>query len=629
MPPVKTSGYAKPKNTKKTLLRILKYMGKFKSLWILIFFCLLVSSGASIAGSYMIKPVLNNYIIPLIGSKSPDFVPFLKLLLGIALLYVSGSFCSWLSSRLQLKIVTTLLYNIRVDLFKKLETLPIKYYDSHPHGDIMSRFTNDTDTMREMLSQALPQLLSSSLTITGILAMMIVLSPLLTLAVIVSISLMMILAGKVGKRSSAGFKAQQKELGLANGYIEELIEGQRVVKVFCHENETIEKFSLLNDNLCKAGIEANTFGTILGPVMGNLGHVQYALVAVLGGLLVITGRMDLGTIAAFLQYTRNFSQPVNMISQLFSSILNALAGAERIFDTIDEESEADNGRVSLVNAYALHKDSDDVLVQSFAYTGEWAWKDSADNSLSLLKGEVVFDNVSFGYRPDKEVLHNISINARAGSKIALVGSTGSGKTTVINLLTRFYDVPEEKGCIYCDGLPINSIKKDDLRRSLGMVLQDTHLFSGTVLENIKFGNLEASRKQVLDAAKLANADNFICHLENGYDTFISGDGANLSQGQRQLLAIARAAVANPPVLVLDEATSSIDTRTESLIQEGMDKLMKGRTTFVIAHRLSTVRNADEILVFEKGNIIERGNHDALMEKKGRYYQLYTGNKIGD
>lgn len=628
MPPVKTSGYAKPKNTKKTLLCILKYMGKFKSLWILIFFCLLVSSGASIAGSYMIKPVLNNYIIPLIGRKSPDFVPFLKLLLGIAFLYISGAFCSWLSSRLQLKIVTTLLYNIRVDLFKKLETLPIKYYDSHPHGDIMSRFTNDTDTMREMLSQALPQLLSSSLTIIGILTMMIVLSPLLTLVVIVSISLMMIIAGKVGKRSSAGFKAQQKELGLANGYIEELIEGQKVVKVFCHENETIEKFSDLNDNLCKAGIEANTFGTILGPVMGNLGHVQYALVAVAGGLLVITGRMDLGTIAAFLQYTRNFSQPVNMISQLFSSILNALAGAERIFDTIDEESEADNGRIGLVNAYELHKDSDDVLVQSFAYTGEWAWKDSADNSLSLLKGEVVFDNVSFGYRPDKEVLHNISINAKSGSKIALVGSTGSGKTTVINLLTRFYDVPEENGCIYCDGFPVNSIRKDDLRRSLGMVLQDTHLFSGTVLENIKFGNLEASRKQVVDAAKLANADNFICHLENGYDTFISGDGANLSQGQRQLLAIARAAVANPPVLILDEATSSIDTRTESLIQEGMDKLMKGRTTFVIAHRLSTVRNADEILVLEKGNIIERGNHDALMEKKGRYYQLYTGNKIG-
>lgn len=628
MPPVKTSGYAKPKNTKKTLLRILKYMGKFKSLWILIFFCLLVSSGASIAGSYMIKPVLNNYIIPLIGRKSPDFVPFLKLLLGIAFLYISGAFCSWLSSRLQLKIVTTLLYNIRVDLFKKLETLPIKYYDSHPHGDIMSRFTNDTDTMREMLSQALPQLLSSSLTIIGILTMMIVLSPLLTLVVIVSISLMMIIAGKVGKRSSAGFKAQQKELGLANGYIEELIEGQKVVKVFCHENETIEKFSELNDNLCKAGIEANTFGTILGPVMGNLGHVQYALVAVAGGLLVINGRMDLGTIAAFLQYTRNFSQPVNMISQLFNSILNALAGAERIFDTIDEESEADNGRIGLVNAYELHKDSDDVLVQSFAYTGEWAWKDSADNSLSLLKGEVVFDNVSFGYRPDKEVLHNILINAKAGSKIALVGSTGSGKTTVINLLTRFYDVPEENGCIYYDGFPVNSIRKDDLRRSLGMVLQDTHLFSGTVLENIKFGNLEASRKQVVDAAKLANADNFICHLENGYDTFISGDGANLSQGQRQLLAIARAAVANPPVLILDEATSSIDTRTESLIQEGMDKLMKGRTTFVIAHRLSTVRNADEILVLEKGNIIERGNHDALMEKKGRYYQLYTGNKIG-
>ena len=512
-------------------------------------------------------------------------------------------------------------------MFNKLEKLPVKYYDAHPHGEIMSRFTNDTDTLRDMFSQSVPQLMSSSVTVLGVFVMMLVLSPVLTAVIAGSLALMMIVARKIGKRSASAFREQQKNIGIVNGYIEEHIEGQKVVKVFNHEKVIEADFAVLNDRLQQSGMEANTFANILGPIMGNFSHIQYAFVAILGAFFVITGSMDLGTVAAFLQYTRSFSQPVTMISQLFNSILNALAGAERIFSTIDELPETDDGRILLVNAYEAEIDGEKKLVQSFAYTGEWAWKDNADNHLIRLNGEVVFDDVSFGYRENKTVLHNISIHAKPGQKIALVGSTGSGKTTVINLLSRFYDVPAENGRILYDGVPLNEIKKDDLRRSLGMVLQDTHLFTGTIFDNIKYGNLEASRAQVLEAAKLANADGFIRHLENGYDTVISGDGANLSQGQRQLLAIARAAVANPPVLVLDEATSSIDTRTEALIQTGMDRLMKGRTVFVIAHRLSTVRNADEILVLEKGSIIERGTHESLINQKGRYYHLYTGNSI--
>ncbi len=647
MPPVKMKGVQRPKNTKKTLLRLLNYMGKFKKYWGVIFFCLIISSAAGITGSYMIKPVLNNYVLPLIGHEKPDFSSFAFLLFCLALVYLSGVFCSWLSNRLQLRVMTTLLYRLRMDLFEKLQNLPVNYYDSHTHGDIMSRFTNDTDTLREMLSQALPQLMSSAFTVVGILVMMIFLSPLLALLVVVMMSLQLLLARKLGRRSAKGFKEQQKNIGIVNGYVEEMIQGQKVVKVFSHEKAALEKFDELNGNLCKAGIEANTFGTILGPVMGNLSHIQYAVVAVTGGFFVISGRLDLGTIAAFLQYTRSFTQPVSMISQLFNSILNALAGAERIFETIDQIPEADNGRVTLVNAYeaktkpagrnegaeqaddknsASSKHEKTTLVQSFSYTGEWAWKDSADNSLKKLSGKVVFDHVNFGYRAEKEVLHDICINAKPGTKIALVGSTGSGKTTVINLLSRFYDVQDEKGTIYIDDIPLNLIKKDDLRRSLGMVLQDTHLFTGTVFDNIKYGNLEASRHQVIEAAKLSNAHNFIQHLEKGYDTVLTGDASSLSQGQRQLLSIARAALKNPPILILDEATSSIDTRTEKLIQEGMDKLMQGRTSFVIAHRLSTVRNADEILVFEKGHIIERGTHEELLSQKGRYWELNFGGR---
>lgn len=627
MPPIKNKGSAKPKNTKKTLRRIFSYMKKFKMLWIAVFLLVLTSSFASIAGSYIIKPALNDFILPLIHHENPDFSGFIKLLSTLAVIFACGAFASWGNSRIMLYISSTLLFRIRTELFEKLEKLPIRYYDSHPHGEIMSRFTNDTDTLRDMFSQTVPQLMSQTVTILGIFVMMLVLSPILTIVVALTMVGMLFLASKIGKKSALAFREQQKNIGVVNGYIEELIEGQKVVKVFNHEKQVIKEFSKLNDELYEAGSKANSYANVLGPIMGNLSHVQYALVAVLGAFMVIFSKSDLGTVAAFLQYTRSFSQPVTTISQLFNSILNALAGAERIFNIIDEVPEEDNGKITLVNAYSLKSDSEksEKLVQSFASTGEWAWKNSTDGSLSKLRGNVVFEHVSFGYRPEKTVLHDICIHAKPGQKIALVGSTGSGKTTITNLLTRFYDVKEGFGNIIYDGIPLNNINKNDLRRSLGMVLQDTHLFSGTITENIRYGNLESSLAQVYDAAKLANADSFIKHLEKGYDTVISGDGSSLSQGQRQLLSIARTAVANPPVLILDEATSSIDTRTEKLIQDGMDKLMKGRTVFVIAHRLYTVRNADEIIVLEKGSIIERGTHEQLLEKKGRYYTLYTGN----
>jgi ATP-binding cassette subfamily B multidrug efflux pump len=628
--PGQKRGYAKPKNTRGTILRLVGYMGKYKTLWILVFACVLLSSLAGVAGSYIIKPALNNYIIPLIGHKHPDMSKFAGMLAVMTGIFAAGALATWGNSRIMVSISSGVLCRIRTDLFSRLETLPVKYYDAHPHGELMSRFTNDTDTLRDMLSQSVPQMMSSAVTVVSVFVMMLVLSPLLTLVVVVTIALMMFLAAKVGKKSAASFRDQQKNLGIVNGYIEELIEGQRVVKVFNHEDEANREFAVLNDNLCEAGTAANTYANILMPMMGNMSHVQYALVAISGALLVISGRMDIGTIAAFLQYTRSFSQPVTMMSQQFNSILNALAGAERIFAVIDEQSESDGGTMMLVNAYEAEDKSapgKKRLVQSYAFTGEWAWKKPDNADLEMLRGDVVFDHVTFGYEKDKTVLHDVCIHAEPGQKIALVGSTGSGKTTTTNLLTRFYDIEEGNGSIVYDGIPLTMIKKDDLRRSLGMVLQDTHLFTGTIRDNIRYGNLEASEAQIEEAAKLANADTFIRHLDKGYDTVITGDGGSLSQGQRQLLAIARAAVADPPVLILDEATSSIDTRTEAMIQKGMDGLMKGRTVFVIAHRLSTVRNADEIVVLEQGRIIERGTHDQLMTLKGRYYRLYTGNTI--
>lgn len=639
MPPVK-KGFAKPKNAKKTISRMMQYMGSYKYFWILVFVCVLLSSGASVLGSYMIKPALNDYIIPLIGKQNPDLSGFLKLLVGVFCIFLVGVLASWINNRLMLHISTNLLFKVRVDLFSKLEKLPIKFYDSHTHGELMSRFTNDTDTMREMMSQTVPQLLSSTITVIAVFSMMIVLSPMLTVVMILTMVFLFNIIKFVGKRSVASFRENQKSVGELNGFIEEMIEGQKVVKVFNHEKKAISEFQQLNENLRRAGTAAMTYGGIMGPITNNTSHAQYAIVAIVASIFMIlgqshenvlnwfTGALNLGTIAAFLQYTRSFTQPISQISQQANSVLNALAGAERIFAIIDEEPEVDQGEFSLVNAFdAKNSDGSTKLVQSFANTGEWAWKNPADNSLSQLRGEVIFDHVTFGYTPAKTVLHDICIHAKPGMKIALVGSTGSGKTTTINLLTRFYDVPEGNGSITYDGIPLNQISKSSLRKSLGMVQQNTHLFTGTIRENIRFGNLEASDAQVYEAAKLANADHFIRHLENGYDTVISGDGSSLSQGQCQLLAIARAAVANPPVLILDEATSSIDTRTEALIEKGMDSLMAGRTSFVIAHRLSTVRNADEIIVLEHGNIIERGTHDQLIEAKGRYYFLYTGNKI--
>ena len=650
MPPVRPKGFGKPKDTKKTIGRILSYMGKFKALWLVVFVCVLISSGASVAGGMFTKIALNRYIIPLLqqyqaaGSLTPEVAAGLRsfagLILGVMSIFLMGVIASWCNNRLMLYISTNLLYNVRTDLFNKLEQLPIKYYDAHTHGELMSRFTNDTDTMREMMSQTIPQLLSSIITVVAVFILMIILSPLLTLVMIVTMVFITMLMGAIAKRSARAFRENQKSVGELNGFIEEMIEGQKVVKVFNHEDKARERFAVLNGNLRKAGTAAMTFGGVMGPLMNNLSHMQYATVAIISASLMIAGFntaetsnwfigvLDLGTIAAFLQYTRSFSQPISSMTQQANSVLNALAGAERIFGVIDEEPEVDEGKFTLVNAYdAKESDGNDRLVQSYAYTGEWAWKNPDDNSLRQLQGEVVFDHVTFGYKSEKTVLHDVCIHAKPGQKIALVGSTGSGKTTTINLLSRFYDVPEGSGTITYDGIPLNDISKSALRKSLGMVQQNTHLFTGTIRENIRYGNLEASDNQVYEAAKLANADSFIRHLENGYDTVITGDGASLSQGQRQLLAIARAAVANPPVLVLDEATSSIDTRTEKLIEDGMDSLMKGRTTFVIAHRLSTVRNADEIIVLEHGKIIERGSHDQLIAAKGRYYFLYTGNRI--
>ena len=621
-------GYAKPKHARTTILRLGAYMARYKALWAAVFILISVNAASSVVSSYAIKPALNEYIIPLIGKQNPDLTKFIKMLALVFAIFAAGSFASWASARIMLHISADVIFRIRSDLFEKLETLPIRYYDARPHGEIMSRFTNDIDTLRDVFSQSLGQLFSSALTVAGIFAMMIVLSPLLTCIAVASIALIMLLSASIGKKSATAFRDQQKNIGRVNGYIEEMIEGLRVVKVFNHERESIAAFASLNSELRESGSRANTYAGILMPLMGNLSHVQYALVAASGALLVIAGRLDLGSIAAFLQYTRNFSRPITMMSQQFNGILNALAGAERVFAVIDEKSEADEGTLRLVNACeARDRRGEKKLVQSFAYTGEWAWKDPQRTDLIQLRGDVVFDHVNFGYDEGKTVLHDISMRALPGRKIALVGSTGSGKTTVINLLTRFYDVAEGCGSITYDGIPINKIKKDDLRRSLGIVLQDTHLFSGTIRDNIAYGNLDASDAQIVSASRMANADAFIRRLENGYDTVISGDGGNLSQGQRQLIAIARAAVADPPVLILDEATSSIDTRTEMLIQKGMDGLMKGRTVFVIAHRLSTVRNADEIVVLEHGAIIERGTHDELIAAGGRYYRLYTGSAI--
>ena len=617
MPPMKRNmkPMRKPKDAKKAIIRILKYMSQYKFHLILVILGIILNSIATILGNYLLKPIINGL------TQNSHISVIYKPLMWMAVFYSLGVIGNYMYSRIMLKISTGTLYKIRTDLFCNMQKLKVKHFDMHTHGELMSRFTSDTDTLREMLANGIPQLFSSAITIVGVFFAMLFLSPVLTSLIILMLFVMLFVIKTIGAKSGYYFKDQQKNNGAVNGYVEEMIEGLKVVKIFNREKEVTEKFKVLNENLCKSATNAHICANILMPIMGNLSYMNYAITAGVGGFLVIKNLLDIGTIASFLQYTRTFSHPITQISQQFNSILNALAGAERIFEIIDMEKEVDNGDVTLV--YVTEKDG--VLFESQSYTGTWAWKvPNTDNSFSLVKllGDVRFNNVTFGYNENKTVLKNVSLYAKPGQKIALVGSTGAGKTTITNLLNRFYDITD--GEITYDGIDIKRIKKDALRSSLAMVLQDTHLFTGTVRDNIRYGKLDATDEEVENAARLANAHTFIMNLPDGYDTFITGDGASLSQGQRQLLAIARAAVANPPVLVLDEATSSIDTRTEKLIEKGMNTLMKGRTVFVIAHRLSTVRNSDAIMVLENGEIIERGDHDDLLKQQGKYYKLYTG-----
>lgn len=620
--PHQPRGISKPKNAVKTLSRILKFMLPYKFSLIIVAVCIIISSLAGVAGTYFLKPIINQYIVPFIGNENPDFSGFLNMLLLMGAIYMFGVISSYTYNRLMINIATGTLKKIRVDLFTHMESLPIKYFDTHTHGELMSRYTNDIDTLREMLSMGVPQFFSSALSVTGVFIMMLVLSPVLTILVVLMLILMVKILRTIGSKSAASFKAQQKELGKINGYIEEMIEGQKVVKVFSHEEKVIKDFDKLNEDLRIASTNAHTYANVLMPIMGNLSYVQYAITAAIGSILAVGGHMDLGTIASFLQYTRSFSQPITQMSQQMNSILSALAGAGRIFEVLDENPEIDEGHIELVKAEKNHNGE---FNETSGQNGIFVWKEShSDRNVKYteVKGDVRFENVSFGYDENKPVIKDISLYARPAQKIAFVGSTGAGKTTVTNLLNRFYDV--WSGRILYDGININDIKKSDLRRSMSMVLQDTHLFTGTVMDNIRYGELDATDEEVVNAAKTANAHSFIMHLPQGYDTMLTADGANLSQGQRQLLSIARAEIAKHPVLILDEATSSIDTRTEALIEKGMDTLMSGRTVFVIAHRLSTVRNSNAIMVIEDGEIIERGDHDDLIAMRGKYYQLYTG-----
>lgn len=614
---------AKPKNVSKTFQRILHYIAENKPLLIVVILGIAISAGAQVAGTSMLKRVIDQYLEPMLHSYSSELMSgFLKTILLMGGIYLIGALSSYMYSRLMLMISTKALYRIRTDLFSSMESLPIKYFDTHTHGELMSRYTNDTDAIREMLSNSVANVISSAITVVGVFTMMVIYSWQLTIVVICMLFIILKTIKTIGGKSSMYFKKQQQNIGKVNGYIEEMMEGQKVVKVFCHEEVAKEEFDQLNQALCEASTNANTYANVLMPIMGNLSHIQYAVTAVVGSILTINGILTLGTVISFLQFTRNFTQPITQISQQFNAVLTALAGAERIFELIDEKPEEDHGYVTLVYA---KENADGSLVEVEERTGVWAWKHPHQDgtiTYTRVRGAVEFDDVVFGYEENKTILRGISLYANPGQKIAFVGSTGAGKTTITNLINRFYDVPD--GRIRYDGININKIKKTDLRRSMAMVLQDTHLFTGTIYENIRYGKMDATKEEIIAAAKLANADSFIKHLPQGYDTQITGDGANLSQGQRQLLAIARAAVADPPVLILDEATSSIDTRTEALIEKGMDSLMQGRTVFVIAHRLSTVRNSNAIMVLENGEIIERGDHQDLIAQKGKYYQLYTG-----
>lgn len=614
------------KNTLKTAKRLLKYVtGTYKVEFIIVFVCIIVSSIATISVSLSMKFLLDDYIMPLIGNANPNFAELYKALAVLASIFILGIIASFLYSRLMVKIGQGVLKRVRDEMFEHMQTLPIRYFDQNTNGSIMSLYTNDTDTLRQMINQSIPQVLMSAITIIVTFIAMLILSPLLTILAVIMIFVMFLVARKLGGNSGKYFIRQQLDLADVTGFVEERMNGQRVIKVFNHEKKSEEEFDELNEKLYTSSSKAHTFASIMGPVMGNIGNVQFVLTAVLGGILLITGvgGITIGTIASYLQFTKSFTQPFMQVAQQFNSIIMALAGAERIFKMIDEQPEVDDGYVTLVNA---KKDKNGNIIECKERTGMWAWKHphQADGSVSYtqLKGDVRFYDMSFGYTDDKMVLHDITLYAKPGQKLAFVGSTGAGKTTITNLINRFYDVQDGK--IRYDDININKIKKADLRRSLGIVLQDTHLFTGTIMENIRYGKLDATDEEVYEAARLAYADQFIQRLPDGYNTMLTGDGEELSQGQRQLLAIARAAVANPPVLILDEATSSIDTRTESIVQKGMDNLMKGRTVFVIAHRLSTIRNSDAIIVLEHGRIIERGTHEDLIKEKGTYYQLYTG-----
>ena len=614
----------------KTLGQVLTFMLKnYKFSFLVVVLCIVGAAMATLRGTLFMQSLIDDYIVPLTQAKEPDFTELKEALFALAVSYGIGTLCAYAYNRMMVNISQGTMRNLRIQLFSHMESLPIGYFDTHAHGDIMSVYTNDVDTLRQLISQSIPQVINSLVTILISFASMVILDIPLTLITAAMVSVMILAASKIGGKSAVYFARQQKALGQVNGYIEEMMEGQKVVKVFCREEKSLEQFRCLNEELRDSAEKANTFSNITMPVNANLGNISYVLCAVVGAVLALHGYagLTLGTLVSFLTLNKNSTQPVSQISQQTNSIVMAMAGARRIFDLMSEKTEEDNGYVELVNA---RENADGSLTETKERTGVWAWKHphKAEGTVTYtkLKGDIVFDDVDFGYNEDKMILRHIKLYAKPGQKIAFVGSTGAGKTTITNLINRFYDIADGK--IRFDGININKIKKSDLRRSLGMVLQDAHLFTGTVMENIRYGRLEATDEQCMAAAKLANADEFIRRLPDGYDTVLTGDGANLSQGQKQLLTIARAAVADPPVLILDEATSSIDTRTEGLVQEGMDRLMKGRTTFVIAHRLSTVKNSDCIMVLEQGEIVERGTHDQLIEKKGRYYQLYTGNSIG-
>ena len=618
----------KVKNPGKILKRIFSMIfEKYSIHVIVVLICVLLNTYASIQGTLFTKTLIDDYIAPMLLKSSPDFAPLLSAIIRIAIIYLLGVGASFLQQKLMIYVAQGTLLRIREKIFSSMEKLPIKFFDTHSHGDIMSIYTNDVDTLRQLISQSLVQLVSSVVTICWTFVTMIMLSVPLTIVTCIMIALTMIASGQILKRSGENFVKQQKSIGQLNGFVEEMMTGQKVVKVFCHEQENTSIFNELNDELFNSAYNANKFANSMGPISSQLGNLSYVMCAVVGGILALStnSALTVGAVASFLALNKSFTMPINQVANQFNSIIMALAGAERVFNLMDEEPEKDEGYVELVNAKIV----DGELVETDERTDKWAWKHihQADGSIDLvpLEGDIVLDTVDFSYTGDKLVLEDVSVYAHAGQKIAFVGSTGAGKTTITNLINRFYDIQDGK--IRYDGINVNKIKKGDLRRSLGMVLQDTHLFTGTVMENIRYGRLDATDEEVIKAAKIANADSFIDRLPDGYNTVLTGDGGNLSQGQRQLLSIARAAVANPPALILDEATSSIDTRTEKIVQAGMDNLMKGRSTFVIAHRLSTIKNADCIVVLEHGKIIEKGSHDELMEKKGKYYRLYTGNSI--